>query len=160
MKKNHMQTVRIIFFPDCKMVSSGFGSFGEPNFALFQEWFGKQTVYPSLYSYDFLSDCGGASSGMQWMYIYNEHMEVPDKLKIIDFKGGYYAVVTAIDCDAPSYECAMAARDEYLRANGLEFDTSRWQLGHILTGYPLVKDIFGAGQMDYWMPIKKRIDNK
>ncbi len=37
MEKNHMQTVRIIYFPDCKMVSSGFGSFGEPDFALFQE---------------------------------------------------------------------------------------------------------------------------
>ena len=44
----------------------------------------------------------------------------------IDFKGGYYAVVTAIDGDASSYEHAIAARDEYLRANGLEFDSSRW----------------------------------
>lgn len=153
MEKIYMQTVRIIRFPDCKMVSSGFGTFGEPNFTRFEEWFGKQTVYPNLYSYDFLSDCGGA--GMQWMYIYDERMEVPNELKIIDFKGGYYAVVTAIDGDPASYECAMASRDEYLRANGLEFDDSRWQLGHILTGYPLVKEIFGAGQMDYWMPVKK-----
>lgn len=152
MEKNHMQTVRIIHLPDCKMVTSGFGDFGDPNFKLFEEWFDKQTVYPGLYSYDFLSDCGG--SGMQWMYIYDERMEVPDQLKIIDFKGGYYAVVTAIDGDASSYECAIASRDEYLRANGLEFDSSRWQLGHILTGYPLVKEIFGAGQMDYWMPVK------
>lgn len=153
MEKNYMQTVRIIHFPDCKMVSSGFGDFGEPNFVLFREWFGKQTVYPGLYSYDFVSDCGGA--GMQWMYIYDERMEVPNELKIIDFKGGYYAVVTAIDCDALSFECAMASRDEYLRANGLEFDDSRWQLGQILTGEPLAIEIFGAGQMDYWMPIKK-----
>ena len=153
MGKNNMQTVRIIRFPDCKMVSSGYGSFGDPNYTRFEEWFSKQTVYPGLYSYDFLSDCGG--SGMQWMYIYDERMEVPDELKIIDFKGGYYAVVTAIDCDASSYECAMASREEYLKANGLAFDDSRWQLGHILSGYPLVKEIFGAGQMDYWMPVKK-----
>lgn len=153
MDKNMTQAVRIIRFPDCKMVSSGLGNFGDPNFRLFEEWFDQQTVYPGLYSYDFVSDCGGL--GMQWMYIYDERMEVPNTLKIIDFKGGYYAVVTAIDCDASSYECAMASRDAYLRANGLELDDSRWQLGHILTGYPLVKEIFGAGQMDYWMPIKK-----
>ncbi len=97
---------------------------------------------------------------MQWMYLYDERMEVPDQLKIVDFKGGYYAVVTAIDGDASSYACAMASRDEYLRANSLEIDADRWQLGHILTGYPLVKDIFGAGQMDYWTPIKKQIDNQ
>ena len=152
-KQIHTQTVRILHFPDCKMVSSGFGAFGDPNFTLFEEWFDRQTIYPGLYGYDFLSDCGGA--GMQWMYIYDGHMEVPDALKIIDFKGGYYAVITAIDGDGASYEGAMASRDEYLKANGLAFDDTRWQLGHILTGYPLAKELFGAGQMDYWMPIKK-----
>lgn len=48
MKKIYTQTIRIIHFPDCKMVSSGFDAFGEPNFTLFEEWFGKQTVYPGL----------------------------------------------------------------------------------------------------------------
>lgn len=81
MKKIYTQTIRIIHFPDCKMVSSGFDAFGEPNFTLFEEWFGKQTVYPGLQSYDFLSDCGGA--GMQWMHIYDERMEVSNNLKII-----------------------------------------------------------------------------
>ena len=152
-KQPHTQIVRIIHIPDCKMVSSGVGFFGEPNFTLFNEWFSKQTVYPGLYGYDFLSDCGG--TGMQWMYIYDDRMEVPDELGIIDFKGGYYAVITAIDGDGSSYEGAMASRDEYLKAHGLEFDDTRWQFGHILTGYPLTKEIFGSGQMDYWMPIKK-----
>jgi hypothetical protein len=69
-------------------------------------------------------------------------MEVPDGLKIIDFKGGYYAVITAIDQDGASYEGAMTARDEYLKAHGLAFDDTRWQLGHILTGYPLAKELF------------------
>ena len=152
-KQPYMQIVRIIHIPDCKMVSSGVGFFGEPNFTLFNEWFSKQTVHPGLYSYDFLSDCGG--TGMQWMYIYDERMEVPDELKIIDFKGGYYSVVTAIDGDSLSYERAMVSRDEYLKTYGLEFDNTRWQLGHVLTGCSLMKEICGGGQMDYWMPIKK-----
>lgn len=149
----HTQTVRINHFPDCKMVTSGVGFFGEPNFTLFHEWFSKQRVYPGLYSYDFLSDCGG--TGMQWMYMYDERMDVPDELGIIDFKGGYYVVITAIDGDGSSYEAAMASRDEYLSVHGFEFDKTRWQLGHILTGYSLAKDLFGSGQMDYWMPVKK-----
>lgn len=153
-KQPHTQTVRVLYIPDCKMVSSGAGFFGEQNFTLFDEWFSKQTVFPGLYSYDFLSDCGG--TGMQWMYIYDERVEVPDALKIIAFKGGYYAVITAIDGDASSYAGAMASREDYLKANGLEYDNTRWQLGHILTGYPLVKELFGSGQMDYWMPVKKR----
>lgn len=148
----HAQTVRILFIPDCKMVSSGFGSFGDPNFTRFEEWFGKQTIYPGCYPYDFLSDCGGA--GMQWMYPYDERMDVPEELKQIHFKGGYYAVITALDGDVASYQAAMAARDAFLNENGLKFDDSRWQLGHILTGYPLAKACFGAGQMDYWMPIR------
>ena len=153
MKNNSAQVVRINRFPDCKMVSSGFGSFGDPNFTLFDKWMSAQNVFPGMFSYDFLSDCGG--TGMQWMYVYDERMDVPDGLQIIDFKGGYYAVITAIDCDAASYKWAIESREEYLNAHGLEFDNSRWQLGHILSGYNLAKEIFGAGQMDYWMPIKK-----
>ena len=107
-KQLHTQTVRIVHIPDCKMVSSGIGFFGEPNFTLFNEWFSKQTVYPALYGYDFLSDCSG--TGMQWMYIYDECMDVPDELRIIDFKGGNYAVITAIDGDGSSYEGAMMSR--------------------------------------------------
>jgi hypothetical protein len=152
-KQPHTQTVRIIHIPDCRMVSSGVGFFGDPNFTLMFEWYQKQTIFPGLYNYDFMSDCCG--TGMQWLYIYDERMEVPDGLKIIDFKGGYYAVITAIDGDGASYEGAMAAREEYLKANGLEYDDTRWQIGHVLTGYPLAKELFGAGQMDYWMPIKK-----
>ncbi len=89
------------------------------------------------------------------MDVYAERMEVPDELKNIDFKGGYYAVITAIDHNGSFYEGTMTSRDEYLKAYGLEFDQIRWQLGHILTGCPLVKEIFGSGQMDYWMPIKE-----
>ncbi len=152
-KSINTQNVRIMHIPNCKMVSSGVGFFGDDSFKLFEKWFSGLNVYPSLYGYDFASDCCG--TGMRWMYIYNEQMEVPDGLEIIDFVGGYYAVVTVIDGDGESYASAMAARDEYLRRYSLEIDNTRWQLGHILTGYDFVKEIFGSGQMDYWAPIKK-----
>lgn len=35
--------------------------------------------------------------GFNWLYLYEEGMNVPDDLKIIDFKGGLYAVATDID---------------------------------------------------------------
>jgi AraC family transcriptional regulator len=89
------------------------------------------------------------------MYVYDERMDVPDSLSIIDFKGGYYAVIT--DIDAKPNTGAMRIRDEYLEKHALVIDKSRPELGHILTGYSLIKETLGSGQMDYWTPVKKRI---
>ena len=43
--------------------------------------------------------------------------------------------------------------DEFLRNNGFKRDTSRAELGNIITS-PLVKKIMGYEQMDYYFPIK------
>jgi AraC family transcriptional regulator len=149
----HKQTVRLITIPDCKMVASGVGNWDEPNFVAFDEWFSKLTLFPSLHAYDFASDCGG--TGLQWLYIYDERMDVPPEFEIIDFKGGDYAVITAIDNDGSSYIGATTARDKFLSEYGLELDDTRWQLGHILSDYKLSRQLFGAGQMDCWFPIRR-----
>ena len=80
-------------------------------------------------------------------------MNVPDGLEIVDFKGGYYAVITGVD----GTDCAAAykIRDEYLKTHKLVVDESRPGFGHILSGYELIKETLGAGQMDYWFPVKR-----
>ena len=45
--------------------------------------------------------------------------------------------------------------DKFLSENGFERDTSRLELGNIITS-PLVKKIMGYGQMDYYIPIKAK----
>ena len=80
-------------------------------------------------------------------------MDVPKELSIIDFKGGLYSVVTAIDQQDNTE--AMKVRDTYLESHNLEIDRSRPELGNIGTG-PLGKEILGFEQMNYYTPIKKK----
>ena len=47
-----MQSVRILEMPDCQMVSSGTGMFGEEKFERFSRWFSAQKR--SLFPKDFL----------------------------------------------------------------------------------------------------------
>ena len=45
--------------------------------------------------------------------------------------------------------------DKFLSENGFERDTSRPELGNIITS-PLAQEIMGYEQMDYYTPIKRR----
>lgn len=87
-----MQNIRICEMPNCKMVSSGTGMFGEERFNRFDEWFSTQErgIFPK----DFLYFDG---DGFNWIYMYEAGMYVPSEFEIIDFRGGLYAAATDID---------------------------------------------------------------
>ena len=144
-----MQSVRIYEIPACKMISSGIGMFGEEKFNLFDEWLSSQKR--GLFPKDFLYWAG---EGFVWLYMYEEGMNVPEELEIIDFLGDLYAVATDIDQETDK-EFMNAEIDKFLSENGFERDTSRLELGNIITS-PLVKKIMGYGQMDYYIPIKAK----
>ena len=82
-----MQKVRIFEIPDCKMVSSGVGTFGDGVLERFDEWFSKlpRGIYPK----DFLFwDCScDEKQGFNWICLYEDGMSVPKMFSIIDFKG-------------------------------------------------------------------------
>jgi len=143
-----MQSIRIIEIPNCKMVSSGVGIFGDENFEKFGTWF--SALPRTMYSKDFLFQDEG---GLHWVYIYEDWMDVPDGLNVIDFTyGGLYAVSTDID-----QQTDIKAMDEelhaFLQKNGFEQDKSRPRMGNIITP-PKVSEVMGFNQMDYFMPIK------
>jgi len=142
-----MQGIRIIEIPDCKMVSSGIGMFGEEKFSGFHEWFSSlpKTIFPN----NFLFSDGG---GFHWIYVYHESMDTPEGYDIIDFKGGLYAIATDIDGQT-DIVALDAERDEFLKANGFEVDESRSRLGNVITS-PLAQEVMGYSQMDYYTPIK------
>ncbi len=146
-----MQNVRIYEMPTCKMVSSGIGMFGEEKFEAFNEWLSSQKR--GLFPKDFLF---WDESGFHWLYMYEEGMEVPQEFEIIDFKGGLYAVATDIDQQTDN-ELMQKEVDEFLNNNGFERDTSRSNLGNIITS-PLAQEIMGYEQMDYYTPIKAKKD--
>ena len=81
-------------------------------------------------------------------------MDVPAEFDIIDFKGGLYAVATGIDKQTDR-DMMNAEVDKFLNENGFERDTSRPELGNIITS-PMAQEIMGYEQMDYYTPIKGR----
>lgn len=144
-----LETVRIYEMPNCKMVSSGIGMFGEEKFEAFQEWISAQKR--GLFPKDFLF---WDSCGFHWLYIYEEGMKVPAEFEIIDFQGGLYAVATGIDQQTDRKQM-NAEVDAFLSQNGFERDTSRSELGNVITS-PLAQKIMGYEQMDYYTPIKAK----
>jgi hypothetical protein len=150
-----MQAVRILEIPDCKMVSSGVGMFGEARFDAFHRWFSAlpRPIFPK----DFLFWDGAAdmsSGGFHWLHLYEDGMSVPEEFSIIDFKGGLYAVAT--DIDGRTDTAAMrAAVDQFLAENGFARDESRPDLGNVITP-PRAQECMGFCQMDYYAPIQVR----
>ncbi len=65
-----------------------------------------------------------------------------------------YAVATDID-QKTDKELLDTEVDKFLCENGLERDTSRAELGNVITS-PLAQEIMGYSQMDYYTPIKAK----
>lgn len=145
-----MQSVRIYEMPDCRMVSSGTGMFGEEKLEKFSEWFSsrKRSMFPR----DFLFWDG---EGFCWLYLYEEGMEVPAEFEILDFQGGLYAVSTDID-QRTDMELMRKEVDAFLDENGFERDDSRAELGNIITS-PAAQSILGYAQMDYYVPVRAKV---
>ena len=79
---------------------------------------------------------------------------VRNEFEIIDFQGVLYAVATDID-QKTDKELMDTEIDKFLSINGFERDTSRSELGNIVTS-PYAKEIMGYEQMDYYIPIKAK----
>jgi len=145
-----MEHVRLIYFPVCRMVTSGTGFFGDKNFTKFEKMLAaEKNIFP--YPMDFLT---GNENGMEWLYLYREGMDTLG-MEVIEFPAGLYAVICGID--AQSNKAEMEAVAEFMEKNGLVRDESRPDMGHII-GNEEALAVLGYEQMDYWTPVKK--DNK
>lgn len=142
-----MQSIRIYEMPACKMVSSGIGMFGDEQFNKFEEWLSSQKR--SMFPKDFLYWKDG---GFNWLYMFEDGMIVPSEFEIVDFQGGLYAVATDIDKKTDT-TLMKAEVDKFLNENGFERDTSRSDLGNIITSQ-LAHEIMGYEQMNYYTPIR------
>lgn len=155
-----MQAIRIIEIPDCKMVSSGVGMFGEERFTAFHDWF--TALPPTIFPQNFLfwddSAAPDGAVGLHWLHVCADGMQVPQSLDIIDFAGGLYAVATDVD-QRTDMTALDAARDAFLAENGLQVDESRPRLGNIITT-PRTAEILGYEQMDYYTPVKAILEEE
>ena len=148
-----MQSIRIHEIPDCKMVSSGTGMFGDGILEKFDEWFSAQPK--GIFPRDFLFwDSSPEKQGVHWLCIYEPGMNVPDCFSVIDFRGGLYAVATDIDGQT-DMDAMNASVDAFLSEHCLCRDASRAELGHVITS-PLAREALGYEQMDHWFPVTKK----
>lgn len=144
-----MENIRVYEIPNCKMVSSQCGLFGDGKLERFNEWFSsfKRPMFPRDFMlYD------SEQGGFIWYYIYEDGMNVPDEFSVIDFAGGLYAVASEID-GRDSSETVGAIKDFIKEKGCFEEDASRAYLGNIITP-PSAGKAMGYEQMDYYVPIK------
>ncbi len=146
-----MESIRIYEIPDCKMISSGIGMFGEEKFDRFSKWFSSlpRTAFPQ--DYLFWDGEWQVTGGFHWLYVYKDGMDVPEEFDIIDFKGGLYAAVTGIDGQSNTNE--IITMKAFIESHGFEIDHSRFELGNIITPSSAYAAM-GYNQMDYFTPIK------
>ena len=149
-----MESVRIIEIPECKMVSSGVGMFGDGTLEKFDEWF--SALPNSIYPKDFLywDSSSEEKLGFHWLYLYEEGLNVPAEFDIIDFRGGLYAVATGID-QQTDMDTMKAEIHAFLLQHGFCWDETRPSLGHVITS-PITRETLGYDQMNYWFPIKAK----
>lgn len=93
-------------------------------------------------------------SGFHWLYLYEDGMDVPEEFDIIDFEGGMYAVAADVD-QKTDMELMKREVDAFLSDNGFERDSSRAELGNIISS-PRIQKIMGYEQMDYYFPVRER----
>lgn len=144
-----MELVRIYEIPNCKMVISQCGMFGEGKLEKFDEWFSSfpRTMFPK----DFLG-YDNEQGGFIWYYMYNEGMTIPDDFNIVEFPGGLYAVASDIDGE-DNAELINTIKNFIEEKGCFEEDTSRGYLGNIPTP-PSASKAMGYNQMDYYVPIR------
>ena len=143
-----MENVRVYEMPECKMISSRCGMFGDAAMDEFSDWI--DALPRAMFPQDFLW-FDEERGGFVWYYMYRDGLVTPDAFDIVDFPGGLYAV--ACDVDGESNENAMSAIRLFIQAKGCFVeDTSRKWLGNVITP-PAVRKAMGYSQMDYYMPI-------
>lgn len=150
-----MQSIRIYDMLPCKMVVSPTGMFGEPALDAFNAW--KETQPRTMFPKDYLTwdNSDPERSGFRWYYQYECGMTLPEGAEVVDFPGGMYAVATDID-QRTNKDLMDAAVMEFLARYGLEADTTRRELGNIITSAS-VRAILGFEQMDYYDPVQPKV---
>jgi len=146
-----MQNVRIVEIPEQKMVSSQPGMFGDGRLETFMLWMDRQKK--GIWPKDFLTDVPGTGGAqLRWLHLFEEGMDVPEELVMLEFGGGLYAVATDKD-RGTDYAALVEEVKAFLAGNGLEMDEGRPQLGNVITP-PAAHRAMGYCQMDYYFPVR------
>ncbi len=151
--------VRVVLLPACKMVSSGYGFFGEEKFDRFDSWFSdisKNEVNMWEMPQDFLWYDPEKGSSV-WWYVKPDYDVDTQDFDIVDFEGGMYAAAVSRDGDDEDGNRVYAGVKKWIEKSGtLELNErpGHYTMCHIITD-KRVKETLGFCQLEILVPVKK-----
>lgn len=149
--------VRVLLLPACKMVSSGYGFFGEENFDRFDRWFSamkKVTDWEMPQDFAWFDPEKGA---MVWWFVKPNYDVNTQDFEIVDFDGGMYAAAVSRDGDDEDGNRVHAGIKRWIEESGtLELDErpGHYTMFHVITDN-FVKEALGFHQLEILVPVKK-----
>lgn len=158
-----METIRIIEFPACKMVSSGYAKEAENPFGpagqltKFNNWWSAldKQRQDKWFMRDFMM-YERSNNSLIWFYALPDQLQVETDYEIIDFPGGLYAAATAILDDVADEQAVYGAIKQWV-AESDNFELNEYEghydLSHSLTSSEL-QDQLGYAQLEIYVPIK------
>jgi len=161
-----MEKVRIIEFPKCKMVSSGYCKMDDDPFGengklkKFENWW---TEYEKKrtdrwFMRDFMM-FGREENALIWFYAVPDDAVINCEYEVIDFEGGLYASDIAILNNQDDEQKVYGAIKEWIKNSGefeLDERPGHYDLSHGITP-KYVEDAMGYMQLEIYVPIKLRI---
>lgn len=148
--------VRIVLLPLCKMVSSGYGFFGEDKFDRFEKWFSSLKKETWEMPKDFLWYDPEKGNSVWWHVKPDYDIDTQD-FDIIDFEGGMYATAVSRDGDDEDGNRVYEGIKKWIEKNDtLELDErpGHYTMCHIITDEN-VKETLGFYQLEILVPVKK-----
>lgn len=151
--------VRIMLLPACKMVSSGYGFFGEEKFDRFDRWF-SELSYHGSYTWeiprDFLWYDPEKGSSVWWFVKPDYDVDTQD-FDIVDFEGGMYVSAVSRDGDDEDGGRVHEGIKKWIeKSDILELDErpGHYTMCHIVTPKQ-IKETLGFHQLEILVPVKK-----
>lgn len=92
----------------------------------------------------------------EWIWAIHDDMVEVDvsPYKIVNFKGGLYAVAVSIDEDAESNDLVMQKLKKWVKNTNFVIDEERNWMGHMIYADEEIRNGLGYNQMNIYMPIK------
>ena len=160
-----MSSIRIIEFPKCKMLSSGYCKMDEEPFAedgrlqqfeIYWSEYDKKRE-DKWFMRDFIMD-GGDGKAIIWYYAIPDKADIDCDYEIIDFEGGLYASDVAILGNTEDESRIYREIKEWVNNSDLfELDErpGHYNLSHGITPEYVAK-VQGYMQLEIYVPIKLR----
>jgi DNA-binding transcriptional MerR regulator len=163
-KLNKSPDIRVISFPEMKMISSG-PIRDIQVFEEFDNWWSSIDMRNFITPRDFLY-FDKKENCMIWLIAPPENFQNTSKYKYINFSGGLYAVCSSKDGDGVDMEKTKTAMRKWIE-DSVFFEESneqndlsiRYELGHVCTP-KIFKEKMGYHLMDIFIPIVVKEDCK